>query len=148
MGNRRLYDQDFYAWASEQAGLLRAGRLSEADIEHIAEEIESMGRSEKRELVNRLTVLLLRLLKWRYLPVLRGSRWRLTLEEQRNQIRDHLADNPSLKSMLAETTATAYRNAVLGGAREIGMDRNVFPGEFPWSFERIMDLDFYSEATN
>ena len=61
-----LYDQDFYAWANEQAALLRAGRLSEADIENIAEEIESMGRSEKRELVSRLNVLLLHLLKWQY----------------------------------------------------------------------------------
>jgi Domain of unknown function DUF29 len=68
MGNRQLYDHDFYAWANEQAGLLRAGRLSEADIEHIAEEIESMGRTEKRELISRLTVLLLHLLKWRYQP--------------------------------------------------------------------------------
>ena len=56
-----LYDQDFYAWANQQAGLLRAGKLSEADLEHIAEEIESMGKSEKRELISRLTVLLLHL---------------------------------------------------------------------------------------
>jgi hypothetical protein len=51
MQNGRLYDEDFYAWANEQAGLLRAGRLAEADIGHIAEEIESMGKGEKRELV-------------------------------------------------------------------------------------------------
>ena len=66
MSNHQLYDQDFYAWTSEQAGLLRAGRLSEADVEHIAEEIESMGKREKRELVNCLTVLLIHLLKWQY----------------------------------------------------------------------------------
>lgn len=63
-----LYDRDFYAWANEQAALLREGKLSQADIEHIAQEIESMGRTEKRELVGRLTVLLLHLLKWRYQP--------------------------------------------------------------------------------
>ena len=63
MKNQHLHDQDFYAWANEQAALLRAGRLSEADIEHIAEEIESMGKTEKRELVSRLTILLLHLLK-------------------------------------------------------------------------------------
>ena len=62
-----LYDRDFYAWANEQAGLLRAGRIAEADIENIAEEIETMGRSERRELINRLTVLLLHLLKWQFL---------------------------------------------------------------------------------
>ena len=63
-----LYDQDFYAWSREQAELLRAGELGQADIEHIAEEIESMGRTEKRELISRLEILLLHLLKWRYQP--------------------------------------------------------------------------------
>ncbi len=64
MTNSTLYDRDFYAWANEQAGLLRAGRLTDVDIAHIAEEIESLGKSEKRELVGRLAVLLLHLLKW------------------------------------------------------------------------------------
>ena len=67
----RLYETDFYAWANEQAALLRGGKLPEADIAHIAEEIESM---EKRELVSRLTVLLLHLLKSRFQPALRGKR--------------------------------------------------------------------------
>jgi hypothetical protein len=148
MGNRQLYDQDFYAWANEQAGLLRAGRLSEADIVHIAEEIESMGRSEKRELVTRLTVALLHLLKWQYQPALRGNSWRLTLEEQRNQLEDHLADNPSLKSVVGETVVAAYRNALLGAVRETGLDRGIFPVDCPWSFEQIVDPNFYPEATH
>jgi hypothetical protein len=148
MGNRRLYDQDFYAWASEQAVLLREGRLSEADIEHIAEEIEGMGKSEKRELVSRLTALLLHLLKWQHQPAFRSTSWRLTLEEQRNRLEDHLADNPSLKSSLGETVVAAYRNAVLGAARETGQDRNVFPLACPWSLEQLMDPNFYPEATN
>ena len=75
MSNHPLYDQDFYAWTNEQAALLRAGRLSEADVEHIAEEIENMGKSEKRELVSRLRVLLLHLLKWQYQPTRRGKSW-------------------------------------------------------------------------
>ena len=73
MSNASLYEQDFYAWANEQAGLLRAGRLSEADSGHNAEEIESMGKSEKRELVSCLVVLLLHLLTWRAQPVRRGA---------------------------------------------------------------------------
>jgi len=59
------YEQDFYAWSEEQAALLRAGRAAEADLDNIVEEIESMGKSERRELISRLTVLLLHLLKWR-----------------------------------------------------------------------------------
>src|ERR1700685_1873301 len=80
------YDRDFYAWANKQAALLRAGKLSEADFEHIAAEIESMGKTEKRELVSRLTVLLLHLLKWRFQPELRSPSWRLSVEEQRLQV--------------------------------------------------------------
>ncbi len=95
MRNSQLYEHDFYAWANEQASLLRAGRLSEADIEHIAEEIDSMGRSEKRELVSRLKVLLAHLLKWQHQPGNRGNSWRLTIEEQWREVVDHLADNPA-----------------------------------------------------
>lgn len=143
MSNQQLHERDFYAWAIEQAGLLRAGRLSEADIEHIAEEIESMGKTEKRELVSRLTVLMVHLLKWQFQPVLRGNSWRLTIEEQRNQIEDHLADNPSLKSSLEEAGKSAYRNAILVAARETGFDRGTFPSVCPWSYGQIMDPDFW-----
>jgi len=92
--NNTLYDSDFFAWANEQAALLRAGRLTEADIENIAEEIESMGRSEKRELVNRMSVLFLHLLKWRFQPTHRSTSWRLTIEEQRYRVTRHMKDNP------------------------------------------------------
>jgi hypothetical protein len=148
MSNHQLYDRDFYAWANEQAGLLRAGRLSEADIEHIAEEIESMGKSEKRELITRLTVVLVHLLKWQYQPPLRGNSWRLTLEEQRDQLEDHLMDNPSLKSTLGETIAAAYRRTIPRTVREAGIERSVFPVSCPWSAEQIMDQNFFPEATN
>jgi hypothetical protein len=82
-----LYDSDFFAWANEQASLLRAGKLSSADIENIAEEIESMGKSEKRELVSRLTILLLHLLEWQSQPGLRGNSWRYTIKVQRRATR-------------------------------------------------------------
>ncbi len=83
MEGDRNYDADFYAWANEQATLLRAGRLSEIDVEHIAEEIETLGRGEKRALVSCLSVLLLHLLKWSFQPERRGKSWELTIKEQR-----------------------------------------------------------------
>jgi Domain of unknown function DUF29 len=91
-----LYDRDFFAWSRQQAELLRAGRLAEADIEQIAEEIDSMGRTEKRELISRLSVLLLHLLKWRYQPEKRGPTWEASIRVQRNRLADHLDDNSSL----------------------------------------------------
>jgi uncharacterized protein DUF29 len=139
------YETDFYAWANEQAALLRAGKLSEADIAHIAEEIESMGKTEKRELVNRLEVLLMHLLKWKYQPNLRGRSWRLTIKAQRNQTADHIRDNPSLKAKLPEIMANAYRDARLMAAKETPIDEDEFPDACPWTFEQAMDADFWPE---
>ena len=140
-----LYDQDFFAWANHQARLLRAGKLSEADIDHIAEEIESMGRAEKRELVSRLKVLLMHLLKWRFQPSGHSTSWRLTIEEQRREVVDVLTDNPSLRSKLPEAIGSAYGNAILAAARETGLDRASFPAVCPWGFEEIMDPGFWPD---
>ena len=138
MSNSGTYGRDFYAWATEQAALLRAGRLDEADVENIAEEIESMGRSEKRELVNRLIVLLTHLLKWQTQPALRGNSWRLTILEQRGRLAEHLKDNPSLKSTLPDAFAIAYRFALLGAQRETGLPENAFPAACPWTSEQVI----------
>lgn len=138
-------DRDFYAWANEQAALLRAGKFAQADLEHIAEEIESMGKGEKRELVSRLTVLLLHLLKWRFLPELRSTSWRLTVEEQRLQVDSHLADNPSLKALLATAVADSYRLAMIGARRETGLSAATFPTHCPWSFDQMMGDEFWPE---
>jgi hypothetical protein len=142
-----LYERDFYAWANEQAALLRTGRLAEADLENIAEEIESMGRSEKRELTNRLRVLLIHLLKWRHQPTLRSKSWRNTIAVQRDDIADHLADNPSLKDKLPQALSSAYRKATLEAATETGTDSSTFPSACPWTYEQIMDAAFWPEET-
>lgn len=139
----QLYEKDFYAWANEQAALLRAGKLGLADIENIAEEIESMGRSEKRELASRLTVLLLHLLKWQFQPSLRGASWEATILVQRIKLADHLTDNPSLKPRLLDATAGAYRLASIQAAAETGMNRTTFPPTCPWSSEQLLDQDFW-----
>ncbi len=141
-----LYEQDFYAWANEQASLLRAGKLSSADIQHIAEEIESMGRTEKRELVSRLTVLLLHLLKWRYQPARRGNSWKRSVANSRDQLADHMADNPSLKARLPEAIEAAFRYARRDAANETDLDDTSFPLECPWAFEQIMAADFWPES--
>ncbi|MBP2230647.1 hypothetical protein J2847_003952 [Azospirillum agricola] len=141
-----LYERDFYAWANEQAALLRAGKLDAADIAHIAEEIESMGKTEKRELVSRLTVLLLHLLKWRFQPDRRGASWEATITVQRDDLLDHLRDNPSLKSKLDEAVTDAYRKAAILAAGETGLPKPTFPDTCPWPFERLMDMDFWPDA--
>lgn len=141
-----LYDTDFYAWANEQAALLRAGKLSVADIEHIAEEIESMGKAEKRELVSRLTVLLLHLLKWQHQPKRRGPSWRLSIANARDQLVDLLGDNPSLRPKLPEAVEQAYRYARRQAAAETKLPEQTFPAVCPWTVEQAMDPDFWPKG--
>lgn len=139
----QLYDEDFYAWSRQQAEFLRAGKLAQADIEHIAEEIESMGRTEKRELVSRLTVLLLHLLKWAYQPEKRGPSWEASIRVQRNRLIDHLDDNPSLKPLLPQAMAAAYRDARLEAVAETGLTAATFPEGSPWSAGEALDAGFW-----
>lgn len=145
MPRRTLYDLDFYAWANAQAALLREGKLGQADIENIAEEIESMGRSEKRELLSRLTVLLLHLLKWRFQPKGRGSSWEASIRIQRRQLSRHMADNPSLKVKLPEALGEAYQDAVIAAAEETKLAESTFPTECPWSYDQISDAGFWPD---
>jgi len=133
-----LYDRDFYAWANEQAGLLRSGNLSSADIANIAEEIESLGRSEKRELVSRLTVLLQHLLKWQFQPGRRSRSWELSITNSRDDLIDHLGENPSLKATLPEVMTTAYRRAHRNAEQDTGLPAETFPADCPWTFEQAM----------
>jgi hypothetical protein len=140
------YEQDFYAWAREQADLLRRGRLSEADLANIAEEIESMGRSEKRELVSRLTVLLLHLLKWQFQPGLRSASWEASIKVQRIRLAGHLADNPSLRPQIPEAMAMAYEVARIEAMAETGLPQSSFPPACPWGYEQAMETAFWPEG--
>ncbi len=139
------YEQDFYGWTQEQAALLKAGRLNDLDIENLIEEVETMGRSEKRELESRLTVLLLHLLKWKYQEVGRGRSWELSIIEQRLRFEETLEENPGLNPKLDEILTKAYKFATIQASRETKISNNVFPQECPWDLDQIMDDNFYPE---
>jgi len=139
------YQKDFYGWTQEQAALLKAGRLDELDVSNLAEELEAMGRSEKRELEHRLIVLLIHLLKWRYQPSRRGNSWRLTIEEQRLEVFDVLSDNPGLKPRLDELFHSAYKKARLRAANETGLDKTDFPSTCPWSIAGVLDDEYWPD---
>ncbi len=139
------YELDFHAWAQEQAALLRAGRVSDIDATHIAEEIEALGRIERRELTSRLSVLLLHLLKWSFQPERRGRSWELTIKEQRRQIARHLKNNPSLKPWIEEAMADAYGDAVLRAELEMNLLRDMLPWSCPYQFEQAVDEAFWPD---
>lgn len=139
------YEQDFYAWTQEQANLIRQGKLSEIDTLHLIDEIESMGRSEKRALKSRLAVLLMHLLKWQYQPAFRGTSWTVTIRNQRWEISELLEDNPSLKPWATDTMLEAYKQARLNAQTETGLSLANFPEICPWSFEQITADEFFPD---
>jgi uncharacterized protein DUF29 len=125
------YEQDFYAWAMRNVELLRQGRLSEIDVEHVAEELETMGRSERWELMSRLAMLLAHLLKWVYQPYRRSRRWRATIKIQREDIRALLEESPSLKPELEQKLSDAYRRAKIEAERQTGISEDRLPRGLP-----------------
>ena len=139
------YEQDFYSWTQEQANLLKHGRFSELDVENLIEEVETMGRSEKRELESRLTVLLLHLLKWKYQEVRRGRSWQLSIDEQRIQFCKTLKENPGLKPKLDEIVKDAYKLAVIQASRETKISKTVFPESCPWSLAQFIEEEYYPD---
>lgn len=143
--NTKLHDLDFHAWTQQQVRLLKSAHWSEVDIESLIEEIESMGANERRELINRLAVLLAHLLKWQYQPSFRGRSWQLTLKEQRRQLQRLLKDNPSLQAKSHDFIVDAYGDAILLAAKETGLDEPVFPAECPYAQSDILNLEFCPE---
>ena len=143
--NAKLYDRDFYAWTREQAELLRAGRFAEADLDNIVEEIESMGKRERRELVSRIGALLLHLLRWRHQPGFRGVSWRLLVKEQRLGVAAFLAESPSLQPSLPDAVVRAWPLVRLRAERETGLDASAFPAQCPWTASQALDDAFWPE---
>lgn len=137
--NAAAYDRDFFAWTLEQAHLLRAGCLSEIDAANLAEEIEAMGRSVRREIRSRLLVLDVHLLKWCHQPALRTPSWRHTIRTQRDEIGETLAESPSLGAFAREHFPSAYRKARLDAADATGLPLKTFAPEPPWSLEQALD---------
>lgn len=136
------YNGDLVAWAREQATLLREGNWSALDIEHIAEEIEDVGRSEQRELRRRMSVLLAHLLKWQFQVALRGKSWLGTVQTQRARIAKKLKKMPSLKTTLSDADwfEEAWEDAVELAKKETGLAE--FPVEPVWTVEQVLDPGF------
>lgn len=139
------YEEDFYAWTVEQARLLRLGELSAIDAANIAEEIESMGRSDRRELKSRLIVLLMHLLKWRHQPGARSRSWSATIDEQRLQIEGVFNESPSLRVTSAPMIPEAYPIARARAIAETGLADDSFPETCPFSPEEVLSQTFLPE---
>jgi Domain of unknown function DUF29 len=137
------YDKDFYAWTQAQAALLRAEKWAELDIPNLAEELESLGRSERKELRAYLEGLVLHLLKWRYQPDYRGRSWRDSIEENRACIPEGLQENPSLRPQLPALLEECYPRARRKAARQTRLPLATFPETCPWMVDQVLDATFW-----
>ncbi len=144
-----LYDQDLLLWSEQQAQLLRrraAGDITnDADVDwlNIAEEIEAVGASQRRELRSRLIRLMQHLLKWNYQPELRSRSWRATIKAQRDDIEDLLAQSPSLRRTLPDVLPVAYRRARDEALEETGLLK--LPELSPFTLEDVLGGELRDE---
>ena len=139
------HDKDVYGWAVHTAQLLKEKKMNEVDFDGIIEELEGMGRSDEYELMNRLSLVISHLLKWQFQPNMRSHSWTYTIREQRKQATIHMRKNPSLKSQLNEILGDAYDVAISKAAKETSMNEKDFPIQCPYTFDQIMNDEFYPE---
>ena len=154
MGYSAKHDDDFYAWTQEQASALRAAAETRTNLpldwENLAEEVESMGRSDLQRLVSHLGRVIEHLLKLELSPAADPRRgWVESVDNHRIEARRVLKVSPSLKAKLPEALASAWEEgrwlAARGLARDGMSDRDV-PSDCPWSMEQLLDLDFLPES--
>ncbi len=146
-------EEDFHAWLLDQARILReiAPKLPSLDCAEIAEELEGMARSEQHAVQSFLEVLLLHLLKWSYEPSRRSRSWRVSIQNARANIRNSLADSPSLRGKIPTLLERAYENARRSAGAEMELDEHVWeqksPPSCPWDFDTLM-RDFWPDPAN
>lgn len=149
MPTATLYDRDFYRWCLEQAEALRALAAQRPnlplplDLDNLAEEIESLGKSQARELFSRYVVILVHLLKWRHQPQRRSRSWRSTIATQRVELADLLATSPSLRRRRAAEIARAYAAARKLAAIETGLPLDTFPETCPFTPDQVEDPELW-----
>ncbi len=139
---QNLYLSDFLAWSQEQGRLLKARSSAGLDWDNLAEEIETLGRSERNEIRSRLVVLLQHLLKWQFQPSRRKPGWAASILEARDGINVQLEESPSLKRYPETVVDRQYRIARLKAADETGLPVEAFPAECPYTLNQILDEAF------
>jgi Domain of unknown function DUF29 len=137
------YDSDVFEWTKEQADALRRRAANELDWDNLAEEIESLGRGDRRQIKSRLEILILHLLKWKYQPEWRCGSWRGLILGVRHRLEDLLEESPTLRRLPAECLPKAYARARRKALAETGLYR--LPEACPWTIEQILTEDFLPE---
>jgi hypothetical protein len=139
------YEKDFHSWIYKNIDLLRQGRLADVNIDILIDELDSMAKRDKRELMSHFMVLIAHLLKWEFQPLQRSSSWRGSIREQRIKITEQLEESPSLNNQLTISVEKAYPKALLLAIEETRLHPKNFPQTCPYSIEQLLDDDFYPD---
>ena len=140
--SQTLYEQDYYQWLTTTAQKLRQGKLAEVDVVNLIEEIEDIGRSEKKAVRSNLRILLMHLLKYKYQPEKRTNSWLFTIVEHRKRLQESFKDSPSLKPYFSEVFDECYQDAIDLAAAETGFPRETFPNQSPFTPTETLDPDY------
>jgi Domain of unknown function DUF29 len=140
------YDSDYFLWSEHQAALLRQGKLTLLDIENLAEEIESLGKSDRRALMSQVQRLLVHLLNWQFQPGRRSVNWEKSIRSARRAISSILEDSPSLKDAMSARLEKEFDLARRDASRETGLPESEFPPQCPYSGPHIFDEGFLPES--
>jgi hypothetical protein len=140
------YEHDFYEWTQAQAALLRAGDWTGVDAVHLAEEIEDLGKRDRRAVESYLELIHLHLMKWACQPERRSRSWQKSLLQARHRLHKLLRDSPSLKAQLWTLRTEAYNQAQRLAALETGLPETAFGWAGPWTVDQILDEYFLPEA--
>jgi len=140
-----LYEQDFMAWIEETIACLRRGDWGKIDVENLIEELDSLGKSQRREIDSRMRVLIAHLLKWVAQPESRSSSWRGTIDEQRFELKRLLKMSPSLERFLTRSINEVFDSARRLAALDTGFDVSNFPATCPFEIERLLDENFWPD---
>lgn len=139
-----LYETDVALWAERQAAALRRRAGNEIDWENVAEEIESLSRTDKREIRSRLAIICAHLLKWQFQPDARSNSWRGAIDEGRDEISNIIKESPSLAAYPPLQLADAYDRGRRVATPETGIAD--LPTPCPWTAAEVLDPDFRPEA--
>ena len=137
-----LYEQDLFAWTQQQVNLLTHQRWHELDVENLIDELEGMARRDRREMINRLIILIAHLLKWKFQPDHQSGSWRGSIQEQRLQPNGLLEDSPSLHQQFIESLEKAYPQAIKLASKKTELPTTKFPNECPYELAQLLDEDF------
>jgi len=140
------YTTDFNEWVQQTAQLLRARRWQDLDLQHLIEEVEDLGKSERRGVASQLTRLLLHLLKWQYEPQRRSDSWLDSITDARTQIDLAIEDSPSLRSYPEAQLKQSYQRARRQAAKQTEMPLEVFPENCPYALDLVLDEDWLPES--